>query len=92
MFVPVDVVLGIPFVYLAEAKTKFPKWLQIAAQNASSVPDSAPLTGEVSPAMLRDLAIPWVILGHSERRALFGETSQVRKLVHDNTVTRLIFG
>lgn len=39
-------------------------------------------TGEVSPAMLADLGCRYVILGHSERRTLFGETDEVvaRKL------------
>ena len=30
-----------------------------------------------SPAMLKDLNIEWVILGHSERRNIFGETNEV---------------
>ena len=34
-------------------------------------------TGEISPAMLRDLDINWVILGHSERRHVFGESDAV---------------
>lgn len=34
-------------------------------------------TGEVSPLMLRDLAINWVILGHSERRQIFRESNEV---------------
>lgn len=32
----------------------------------------------LSPAMLKDLNIEWVILGHSERRNIFGETNEVR--------------
>jgi triosephosphate isomerase len=31
--------------------------------------------------MLKDLNIEWVILGHSERRNIFGETSKVRALM-----------
>jgi triosephosphate isomerase len=36
--------------------------------------DSGAFTGEVSPAMLRDVGVQGVILGHSERRQLFAET------------------
>ena len=40
-------------------------------------------TGEISPAMLRDLFVRYVILGHSERRTLFGETDEiVNRKVH----------
>jgi len=34
-------------------------------------------TGEVSVQHLKDLGIPWVILGHSERRTYYGETDTV---------------
>lgn len=30
-------------------------------------------TGEISPAMIKDVGLDWVILGHSERRTIFGE-------------------
>jgi triosephosphate isomerase len=40
-------------------------------------------TGEISPAMLRDLFVRYVVLGHSERRTLFGETDEiVNRKVH----------
>jgi triosephosphate isomerase len=34
-------------------------------------------TGEVSPAMLRELFVRYVVLGHSERRSMFGETDEI---------------
>lgn len=44
----------------------------VSAQNAYHKASGA-FTGEVSVSMLKDASIPWVILGHSERRTLFGE-------------------
>ena len=38
---------------------------------------SGPFTGEISPAMLRELFVRYVVLGHSERRAMFGETDEI---------------
>ena len=48
----------------------------LGAQNCHFEPKGA-FTGEVSPAMLADLGCSHVILGHSERRAYFGETDEL---------------
>ena len=50
--------------------------IQIAAQNCSQF-DSGAYTGEVSVLMLREFFVHYVILGHSERRAIYGETDAV---------------
>ncbi|MBL8536301.1 MAG: triose-phosphate isomerase [Hyphomonadaceae bacterium] len=47
--------------------------LLIGAQDCSPVADDAARTGEVSAAMLKDAGARYVIVGHSERRALHGE-------------------
>ncbi|HSG02516.1 MAG TPA: triose-phosphate isomerase [Marinobacterium sp.] len=47
--------------------------IQVGAQNMSDQEKGA-FTGEVSGDMLRDLDVTYVLLGHSERRALYGET------------------
>ncbi|HZK24013.1 MAG TPA: triose-phosphate isomerase [Oscillospiraceae bacterium] len=49
--------------------------LRLGAQNMYWEETGA-FTGEVSPLLLKDLAVDYVILGHSERRQLFGETDQ----------------
>jgi triosephosphate isomerase len=49
--------------------------VQVFAQNMHSA-DSGPFTGEVSAPMLSELDVAGVVLGHSERRAYFGETDR----------------
>jgi triosephosphate isomerase len=49
------------------------------AQNMHEAPEGA-FTGEVSAAMLTEIGVQGVVLGHSERRALFGESDQALAL------------
>lgn len=56
--------------------------LKIGAQNVHHE-DSGAFTGEISGAMLKDLGVTYVIIGHSERRAYFAETNEiVNKKMH----------
>ena len=72
----VDVVVCPPFVSLAVAVQLLAGTeIAVAAQNAHWEPEGA-YTGEVSPAMLKDLC-QWVIVGHSERRLYLGETDDM---------------
>ncbi|KGE73723.1 triose-phosphate isomerase [Spirochaeta lutea] len=48
----------------------------LGAQNMAAAEEGAH-TGEVSPIMLKDLGVSVVILGHSERRAIYGETDEL---------------
>jgi len=49
--------------------------VRLAAQNVHDQPKGA-FTGEISPSMLADVGCAYAIVGHSERRQLFGESSE----------------
>lgn len=78
---PCDIVIAPPFVSLAKLADLIHNAdagqnahaIQIAAQNCSQF-DSGAYTGEVSVMMLREFFVHYVILGHSERRSIYGET------------------
>ncbi|KAI0777611.1 triose phosphate isomerase [Trametes elegans] len=72
----VEVVVAPPAIYLLSLKEILRKDVQVAAQNCYFKPSGA-FTGEISPAQLADAGVPYVILGHSERRTLFHETSEL---------------
>lgn len=80
----VEVVIIPPFTAIAAVNTALEQAQQIkvGAQNMHWERFGA-FTGEISPAMLRDLFVRYVVLGHSERRTLFGETDEiVNRKVH----------
>jgi triosephosphate isomerase len=71
---PLDILLCPPFVYLAElVDLAAGRHLRIGAQDVA-LEETGAFTGEVSAAMLYDVGCRYVIVGHSERRALFGDT------------------
>jgi len=72
----VEVVLAPPFTSLhAVGRALAGSNVALAAQNVSAEPKGA-FTGEISVAMLRDVGCAYAIVGHSERRALYGESSE----------------
>jgi triosephosphate isomerase (TIM) len=68
----VEVVVAPPFTCLELAVEHRPPHARIYAQTMHQA-DQGPFTGEVSPAMLRDLGVDGVLLGHSERREYCNE-------------------
>ncbi len=66
-----------PFVYLAQVQTQLAgSAVAWGAQNLSHEKSGA-FTGEVSADMLTDFACKYVIVGHSERRAIYGESDDL---------------
>ena len=73
----VEVVVAPSFLHLGQAQTALAgSAVQLSAQNCSLYGNGA-FTGETSAIMLKDFGLNWCILGHSERRHVFGETDQV---------------
>jgi triosephosphate isomerase (TIM) len=71
-----EAVFGIPFPYLVNVQSIIGGRQRVyaAAQNCSSKVSGA-YTGEVSVEMLKSIGVPYVIIGHSERREYFKETN-----------------
>ncbi len=80
----VEVVIVPPFTAIAKVSEALgsSETIKIGAQNMYWERGGA-FTGEISAAMLRDLFVRYVVLGHSERRQLLGETDEiVNRKVH----------
>jgi triosephosphate isomerase (TIM) len=76
----VDVAVCVPFTDLqAMVDSARGSRVEVFAQNMHHEPEGA-YTGEVSAPMLRELDVRGVVLGHSERRAMFGETDRALAL------------
>src|SRR5881398_1607607 len=91
----VEVVIVPPFTAIAKVVESLDKAqnIKVGAQNMHWE-RSGPFTGEISAALLRDLFVRYVVLGHSERRTLFGETDEIvnRKVraAHEATLRPIV--
>lgn len=74
-----EVVVGTPFIHLASvASAVDTSKMKVAAQNCADK-ESGAYTGEVSASMVKSTGADFVIIGHSERRAYYGETYPILK-------------
>lgn len=91
----VEIVIVPPFTAIARVNQALgnAQNIKVGAQNMHWERSGA-FTGEISAAMLRDLFVRYVVLGHSERRRLFGETDEVvnRKVrtAHEATLRPIV--
>ena len=78
----VDSVVCAPFTVLRDLVKRQGENLRIGAQNMHFEEQGA-FTGEIAPQMLTSLGVEYVVIGHSERRAMFNETDEsVNKKLH----------
>ncbi|CAG9326899.1 unnamed protein product [Blepharisma stoltei] len=75
-FSRVQVVVAPAFIFLQFARSLLRPNIAVSAQNCS-LTGSGPFTGEVAVEHIVDLGLNWTILGHSERRNLYGETDDI---------------
>ncbi|WP_372861734.1 triose-phosphate isomerase [Spongiibacter sp.] len=74
----VDIAVFPSAVYLADTRSLLSgSPVAIGAQNVCEKPGEGAYTGEVSAQMLADIGCRYVIVGHSERRAMYGESSEL---------------
>jgi triosephosphate isomerase len=91
----VEVVIVPPFTAIASvnAALEHAQHVKVGAQNMHWERSGA-FTGEISAAMLRDLFVRYVVLGHSERRTLFGETDEIvnkkAHAAHESTLRPIV--
>jgi triosephosphate isomerase (TIM) len=91
----VEVVIIPPFTAIGKVTESLGKAqnIKVGAQNMHWE-RNGPFTGEISAALLRDLFVRYVVLGHSERRTLFGETDEIVNLkvraAHEATLRPIV--
>ncbi|KAL9540331.1 triosephosphate isomerase [Mucor bainieri] len=71
-----EVVVAPPALYVDRVNQGLKKEIKVAAQNTYTKASGA-YTGEISPQMLKDMGVDWVVLGHSERREYFHESDEL---------------
>lgn len=79
---PEEVYLAVPFTAIKEASGF---GIHVGAQNVSHEPEG-PFTGEISARMIKDVGASFVLIGHSERRHIYGESDDMvhRKILRSH--------
>ena len=72
---PTNMLIALPFIYLNNAKALSKNGVLVGAQNLSEY-EAGAYTGEISAKMIADVGAQFVLVGHSERRHVFGETNE----------------
>ncbi len=72
-----EIVVCPPFTWLTDFSHKAHQGVKFGAQDVFWKPDTGAFTGEVSDTMLKNSGVEYVIIGHSERRKLLGETDEM---------------
>ncbi|OGI61054.1 triose-phosphate isomerase [Candidatus Nomurabacteria bacterium RIFCSPHIGHO2_01_FULL_38_19] len=75
-----EIIICAPFVYLDRLTKIRTSKIKLGAQDSFGL-NTGPFTGEISPEMLYDIGVRYVILGHSERRALGENNSDINKKI-----------
>jgi triosephosphate isomerase len=71
-----ELVICPPFPYMERFRKRLPQGVSLGAQDVFWE-ERGSFTGEVSPLMLKEFGVRYVIVGHSERRVYFQETNEV---------------
>ena len=71
----IDVIVAPISIHIASVKALLRDNIKVACQNMSATGNGA-FTGEISGEQLKDFDVQWVIIGHSERRNIYGETDE----------------
>ncbi len=84
----IEIVFCPPFIFLSDIKNELKKsGIQLGAQNLFWAEKGA-YTGEISVSMIKSLGCSYVIIGHSERRQILGETDEIVNLKLRQTLKR----
>ncbi|MHA6162102.1 triose-phosphate isomerase [Pseudomonas sichuanensis] len=74
----VEVAVFPPFLFIDQVINGLEgKGITVGAQNSAVQPEQGALTGEVAPSQLAEVGCKYVLIGHSERRQIIGETDEV---------------
>ena len=73
----VEMLVCPPSLYLQSVAQQLSGLIKLGAQNLSEQEKQGAFTGEIHGGMLRDVGCGYAIVGHSERRALYGESDQI---------------